>query len=34
MDKVNKKIENLWGLFKKRKVCERKEWRRAIGEIE
>ena len=31
--KLIKKIENLWGLFKKRKECERKEWWRAGGEI-
>ena len=28
--KLIKKIENLWGLFKKRKECERKEWWRAV----
>ena len=32
--KLIKKIENLRGLFKKRKECERKEWRRAGGGIE
>ena len=32
--KLIKKIENLWGLFKKRKECEGKEWWRAGGEIE
>ena len=32
--KIIKKIENLWGLFKKRKECERKEWWKAGGEIE
>ena len=32
--KLIKKIENLWGLFKKRKECERKELWRAGGEIE
>ena len=32
--KLIKKIENLWGLLKKRKECERKEWWRAGGEIE
>ena len=32
--KLIKKIENLWGFFKKRKECERKELWRAGGEIE